>query len=202
MGRTYWSSKTESDYLLKLNIYWLRKNDYFSSPCVKSGTITWTTRSTGHQNNISIEVNTIKENKYIKLIYTQTDRDTEEKKDFDYQMSITTTPCHFGGHRYWFECGLLAKGRYCGRRVATLYKNGDYFGCRHCHNLSYSSRNVNHRNVYSLLGKMMEKEEKAEKIRGEIKRQTYRGQLTKKMKKLVRLSNLDFSLFHSALENI
>lgn len=68
---------------------------------------------------------------------------TGEKTDLDYKIQLATTPCHFGGVRYWFICPLAKNGRYCGRRTGTLYlaSGGKYFGCRDCYNLSYESRN-------------------------------------------------------------
>ncbi len=46
---------------------------------------------------------------------------------------------HYGGLRYWFICPLLVNGVACRRRVAKLYFRGWYFGCRHCHGLTYRS---------------------------------------------------------------
>mgnify|MGYP000471735892 CR=1 FL=1 len=50
-------------------------------------------------------------------------------------VRISATPCHYGGHRYWFTCP--AQG--CGRRVAKLY-SGRIFACRHCYQLAYPSQ--------------------------------------------------------------
>lgn len=52
-----------------------------------------------------------------------------------YSILLTTTDCHLGGSRYWFQCP--ADG--CGRRVAILY-GGAIFVCRHCLQLTYASR--------------------------------------------------------------
>jgi len=54
---------------------------------------------------------------------------------------LTTTRPHFGGLRWWFCCPLRVEGRPCGRRVGKLYlpPGGRYFGCRHCHGLTYTS---------------------------------------------------------------
>ncbi len=48
-------------------------------------------------------------------------------------IKLTTTPCHFGGIRYWLICPQ------CGKRAGTLYKKplGHLLFCRECHNLSY-----------------------------------------------------------------
>ena len=54
----------------------------------------------------------------------------------NYSVDLTSTPCNFGGHRYWFSCPE------CGRRVATLHMPPwqTRFACRSCHNLTYLSR--------------------------------------------------------------
>lgn len=54
---------------------------------------------------------------------------------------LQTTPAHFGGQRWWFTCPLLVRGVACNRRVAKLYlpPGAKYFGCRHCHDLTYVS---------------------------------------------------------------
>ena len=48
-------------------------------------------------------------------------------------IKLTTSSCHFGGHRYWLVCPN------CGKRVGTLYQKptNDLLLCRKCHNLSY-----------------------------------------------------------------
>jgi hypothetical protein len=56
------------------------------------------------------------------------------------RVPITWTACHIGGGRAWFRCHVCAGGRYCGRRVAILYKAGELFACRHCYGLAYASQ--------------------------------------------------------------
>lgn len=53
-----------------------------------------------------------------------------------YEFSLTRTPTSFGGERTWFSCPR------CGRRVGKLYlpPGHPHFWCRHCHGLSYGSR--------------------------------------------------------------
>jgi hypothetical protein len=45
------------------------------------------------------------------------------------------------GLRWWFVCPLIGQGRTCARRVGKLYlpPGSRYFGCRHCHELTYTS---------------------------------------------------------------
>ena len=202
MGRYYWSSKTEADGLLKISIYWLRKNGYLFANCLKGGVITWTNRSSGNKNSISIQVSTLREDSYARLIYTITDYSTGKKKDLDYKILLVTSPCYFGGSRYWFKCSLSRNGVYCGRKVAILYKDGDFFGCRHCHDLSYSSRNESHHGIFSLLGRLYSVEEKISQLRSEIKRYHYAGKPTKKARRLMKLTAIDTSGISMLEENV
>ena len=54
-------------------------------------------------------------------------------KPYSYKLHITTTPCHYGGVRYWWQCPK------CDKRVGVLYCAGLYV-CRHCLGLSYYSQ--------------------------------------------------------------
>jgi len=49
-------------------------------------------------------------------------------------IEVARTPCPFGGHRPWFWCS-------CDRHVLTFYSpNGRPWACRHCHDLTYATR--------------------------------------------------------------
>lgn len=67
------------------------------------------------------------------LLSYQAKQKSAEGKDVEDQIRLTWTPCHYGGKRQWFLCPG------CMKRVSTLY-GGEYFRCRHCHNLTYSSQ--------------------------------------------------------------
>jgi len=107
------------------------------------------------------------------LAYTVTDREGK-KTDYDYKVNLVTTPCYFGGVRYWFGCPD------CGRRVAVLYlAPGDvYFRCRHCNNLSYHSRNRNRLELFGHTSRQIDE------LRSQIKRWTWRGRPTRKVRRL------------------
>jgi hypothetical protein len=126
------------------------------------------------------------EENYVRFYYTVTDRSTGEKTDYDYKVQLTTTPCNFGGVRYWFICSLSRNGIYCGRRVGKLYKapSGHYFGCRHCYNLSYDSRNESRSGRIGQLGYLLKAERRYEDLYKQTKRWTYKGRPTKKAKRL------------------
>ncbi len=59
-------------------------------------------------------------------------------KRLDCKIELVSTPCYYGGHRWWFICPLVVNGNVCGRRVGVLYLgDGEYFGCMHCYDLAY-----------------------------------------------------------------
>jgi hypothetical protein len=175
-------SKTQADDIKKITTSFLKKHEYFKG--WRSGTITWTSSGWGgeHKSSVGIEVSTINGESYLRIHYTQTDRDTQEKKDFNYKIPLTTTPCNYGGNRYWFICPWYKNGKYCGRRVGTLYKDGDYFACRHCYELTYSSRNQSGRYRGFVSCPDVEEAEK------EVKRMYYRGKPTRKYRRFLKLS--------------
>ena len=62
-------------------------------------------------------------------------------------ISITTTPCFYGGVRNWFLCPASVDGVLCENRVGMLYlqPGGKVFACRHCYGLTYESSQQNHK---------------------------------------------------------
>ena len=175
-------AKQEADNIKKIATSFLKKNDFFQG--WRSGMITWTHGYSGDKNSVSIEVSTLECDKYLRIYYTQTDRNTEEKKDFDYKIPLINTPCHYGGKRYWFICPWYKNGVYCGRRVGVLYKDGDYFACRHCYELTYSSKKKNRKYKHYPLFFALDIRMKIEELEKEIKRRYYANKPTKKQRKL------------------
>lgn len=62
-------------------------------------------------------------------------------------IPVTTTPCYYGGVRYWLRCPAVTDGLLCENRVGVLYlpPGGTVFGCRHCHDLTYESCQQSHK---------------------------------------------------------
>lgn len=91
----------------------------------------------------------------IRFIYTITNRETGEDKKYDYPVYLDSTPCHFGGVRYWFLCPIIKNGVKCTRRTRKLYLTAyhQYVGCRECYELSYDSRQMSGNRYYEALGK-------------------------------------------------
>lgn len=176
-------SKTEADGLKKIEASFLNKHEYFVG--WKSGTITWTSGWDDHKSSVGVEGSTMNGGNYLRIWYTQTDNYTQEKKDFDYKIPLTTTPCRYGGKRYWFTCPWYKNGNYCGKRVGVLYKDGDYFACRHCYNLSYSSRNSS--GIFRMYGNITIPD--VDRAREKVKRTHYKGKPTRKYRRYLKMED-------------
>ncbi len=172
-------SKTESDSLRKIDTRFLKQFGYLTGG-PKTGEVNWTSGGVDTGNSVGIEVSN--QEGYLRIYYTQTDRHTQEKKKFDYKIPLTTTLCNYGGKRYWFICPWFKNGNYCGKRVGTLYKDGDYFACRHCYNLTYSSRNLSGLN--KKIGNISNIE--VERARKKVKTKYYNGRPTKNYQNYLR----------------
>lgn len=74
-------------------------------------------------------------------------RGTEHEEALDYNVGIARTPLHFGGERPWFLCPLMRAGHPCLRRCGKLYlpPGARHFGCRTCHDLTYTSSQEAHK---------------------------------------------------------
>ena len=185
MGRWSYSNKTEADYIKKISTSFLKQHKYFLG--WRGGTITWTNGYSGNKSSVGIETSGIEDNPYLRIHYTQTDNSTGEKKDFDYKIPLTTTPCRYGGKRHWFICPWYKNGVYCGKRVGTLYKDGDYFACRHCYELTYSSKKENRRYKLFPIFNVLTLDKKIEDLQQTIKHPYYAGRPTRKQRRLERL---------------
>jgi len=191
MGRYYYDKKDTVEDCRSISISFLRKHGYFSEPCSMSGSIVWKNCYGEQTSSIGVAVSTMYGDNYVRFQYTTTDRNTGEKTDYDYKVQLTTTPCNFGGVRYWFICPLSKNGVYCGRRVAKLYKapGAEYFGCRHCFDLSYESRNESRLGRISQLGYILKVERQIEELSSRVKRNFYAGRPTRKFGRLIRMQN-------------
>lgn len=177
MGRYYYSKKEEADALRKIETRFLNKHGFFNYSW-RSDTLTWS-RNGEVTATISIEIIMNTNERYLNLIYTQTDRSSGQKTNYDYKIPLTTTPCYFGGKRYWFICPWYSSGVYCGRRVGTLYLGDKYFACRHCNNLTYNSRNLG--GIFKTAGQVIS-EPYLEELKEQIGRKYYAGKMTRKYK--------------------
>ena len=176
--------KNESDGLNKITTKFLKENGYFNG--TGSGIIKWTRNEPQGENksSVGIEILTEEGKEYLRIHYTQTEINTKSQKDFNYKILLTKTSCKYGGKRYWFICPYNNGEKQCGKRIGTLYKDGDYFACRHCYDLTYSSKKTNRRNKIFPMYNVLALERKLEGIIKQIKRPYYRGQPTRKQRQL------------------
>lgn len=180
MGRIYYQNKEEADGLKQVNVAFLKKYGYFNS-ISQTGTITWS-RNGEETGDINIQSCKNEQEHYIRFVYTQTNKSTGIVTDCDYKIPLTTTPCFFGGKRYWFKCPMYVDGIYCGRRVGTLYLGDKYFACRHCYDLTYSSRNF--AGIFKSAGQVVSIPD-LERMKSEVKRKFYAGNMTKRYKRYI-----------------
>ncbi|MFA4880450.1 MAG: hypothetical protein WC650_02400 [Candidatus Doudnabacteria bacterium] len=189
-------AKQEAEWSKRLSIFWLKKHGYLDGGW-QYGSIKWTYGMSGNESSIGFNVMINgDEGDNIRLQYTYTSRGTDEKESMDYRVELTTTPCNYGGKRYWFICPLTKDGKYCGRRVGVLFSIGKWFGCRHCGNIAYQSQfeggNIRTGSVF---------EPDVEKAYNEVKLQYYNGKPTRKYKRYLRLrQKMDNSWAKAALK--
>jgi hypothetical protein len=169
--RYYYNSKRTADESCDLSIFYLKRLGMLSGGVVYKPII-WSSSRTDNKTIIGVEVS-ITDDPHIRLIYSVTDR-VGNKTDYDYEVSLVTTPCYFGSVRYWFACPL------CWGRVGVLYLvPGDTrFFCRNCNNLSYRSRNRCRIESFGHVSRQIDA------LRLEIKCWTWRGRPTRKIRRL------------------
>ena len=191
------SVKTKADSLIKLSVAYLRKNGFFRG--VVSGDIIIPYGWEGPANSYNITVSLLdKDDSYVEFSYASLQPDGQYK-DFKYRVPLVTTACRYGGIRYWFRCSATVNGKYCGKRVAVLFKNGDYFACRHCHSLSYASRSS--KGAYGL-GKI-----DADLVcaaRDPHYQRYYRGKPTRKFRRALKMSerfNKSLAIFNAGVDS-
>jgi hypothetical protein len=117
---------------------WVRKG-ILKAGVHQMAVCTWKYRG-GAESSIGIDVMTQDMGQpSVVLFYTHTTG--EEPRQEQYKVRLTTTVPRFGGIRWWFLCPMISEEFPCDRRVGKLYlpPGRHYFGCRHCHRLSYTS---------------------------------------------------------------
>jgi len=129
--------KDTTDESRSFTIKFLKKHDYLKEGYT-GGSIIWTYQD--RKNSIGIKTRIDRYSALLTLDYTVTSHRDGTKKDMDYDVRLVTTPCFFGGKRYWFICPLMRNNIPCGKRVGVLYLNDSYFICRTCADLAYESQ--------------------------------------------------------------
>ena len=168
-------SKTEAEILKKIQIWSLKKRGFLNGWV--TGELSWTQEPSGLESSIRADVSTFRGKQFLQI------HDMEEKQsgmqEIFYKIPLTTTPCFFGGIRYWFVCPWYSDGNYCGKRVGVLYKGGKYFACRHCYNLTYRSRKLS--GYWKTIGVVVSITELQE-LEEMVGRRFYAGKMTRRYK--------------------
>lgn len=180
MGRWSGGGKDTTEGYKTITTKFLKDHNELAE--IRNGSINWT-RNGERTGSVSFDVSIVPGDEYIRFYYTSTDRSTEEKTDYNYKVSLVTSRCNYGGVRYWFICPLVQDGVACNRRVGVLYMGSKYFGCRHCYNLTYESRNESRSGLFGAFNNVF----KAGKIYDSMKRTFYNGKPTKKMRRWMTL---------------
>ena len=190
MGRYYYNKKITVEEAYDLTVFQLKQYGVLRAGYHTSTIITWVNSHSGKENSVGVEVNLMDE-PYVRIKYTQINQDGQ-KYDHSQKIGLTITRCYYGGTRYWFTCPN------CSNRVGCIYLTGreDHFKCRKCNNLTYHSRN---RCVMAALGHTSRQKEK---IRSEIKRWTWSGKPTRKVRKLRALELKEGLLANQAWKRI
>lgn len=180
-------AKNQAEWSNKFSVVFLKKHGYLEGG-LRYGNIKWTYEMSGNESSIGFfvtigmkDVSDIDDS--IRLRYANTNRRTGEQENMDYRVELTTTPCNFGGKRYWFICPITKNGKYCGRRVGVLFSIGKWFGCRHCGEIAYATQMEGGK--YRWNGVSIPDIERAEK---EVKRYYYNGRPTRKYRRVMRLN--------------
>lgn len=94
-------------------------------------------------------------------------------------IRLTNTSCYLGGFRLWFICPD------CSKRVGVLFVGEYGYSCRHCLNLTYKLRNENRRGKDYQFLRTFRKFAEAQELMEKIKRYSYSGIPTRKMRKIM-----------------
>jgi hypothetical protein len=176
-------AKTEADNLKRVEIWWLLRD--MKGQDFKGTTLSW--GKDGSNGSVGCDVSIFGSEPYVRFHYTTTDSTTGIKQDEDYKVMLVKSACHYGSFRYWFLCPLYKDGAPCGKRVGVLYKGDNHFGCRHCYDLTYSSKNNGKTMKAHPEFQALMVTSEIEKLEKKARRKTWKGIPTKKQQKLDRL---------------
>jgi len=169
------NTKNLTNSLIKLSVSYLKNEGLLRDGIVGTVVIPW--GGVGFRDGLRIYMSILNKNdSYMRFSYSIL-QPGGGYKDFEYKVSLVTTPCKYGGVRYWFICPVTKNDKYCGRRVAILYKGGDYFGCRTCYDLAYESSRLS--GGYKKFG-VVNMPELIRQV-GDFKRWSYKGKPTKRL---------------------
>jgi hypothetical protein len=184
-------SKGFVEYVLRLHISRLKKMGIIQPEYWASGDLTW---SRMNKQCASIHYSCKASDKILELNFrTRSNYPNSEWEDITQQIELTTTPCNYGGERYWFVCP------HCEKRVGCLYNKSGLFLCRDCNDLTYEERNDSKK--FRAFKAVFEIDRLYEKLYA-LRTRTYRGQLTKRAESIYNKLERKRELGAMSVENI
>lgn len=175
MGRSYHEKKATVDDCYAITIGFLKKHGYLREREYPiSGSIKWLRRGEVISVvDVSVDAADLK----VQFRYVLTEYSTGSVLHKDYSVELFRISCNLGGYRYYFVC------LNCQRHLTALYlyANND-FSCRHCLNLTYSSRNLSKR--FRGLDALFRHDEITEAI-DTLRTKFYRGRPTRRYRGLM-----------------
>ena len=127
MGGWGWNAKATTESRQRIDIRWLKRQNYLWPGY--SGSLSWSNRG---EKTGSIGYRIEKNKMILKYRHKPCDGEWE---GVEQTIFIDQTSCNYGGQRSWFFCP------YCSRRCAVIYCCGKYFACRVCCRLTYQTCN-------------------------------------------------------------
>ena len=149
-GRGVWKRKYRVDEVRSMDILDLQRKNVFTRGAGITRTASWS-RNGDVVASIAYQVEAAENGPSgLRFIYTIPNNNTGVKKGYNYIIPVVSTPCNYGGKRWWFICPLVVNGRSCQRRCRIVYMppGSEYFGCRECHKLTYESRQRHREKFY------------------------------------------------------
>ena len=128
------NTKALTNNYSSLDVHYLNRENLLYPGC--AGSLMWQ-RDGEQQASISFQVDPGQLILSYKFRYP-----SEDWENVRETVTLTSTPCHYGGDRPWFRCPGVVNNVLCDRRVSKLYARSHYFLCRHCSKLTYPSQNV------------------------------------------------------------
>ena len=143
MGRYSWSNRVTVEECKILSVNDMTRDGVFRKGPGNLWTSKWVDSKGKETNSIGSCVNSDDNGGLcLDVSYNISKQSSDKLRQLNYRIELEFTPCYFGGLRYWFVCPLTKNSIPCSRRVGKLYlpPGGQYFGCRHCYNLTYRSQ--------------------------------------------------------------
>jgi len=170
-------SKNVCEFACPFPISKLRKMEFLKRH-FSSGTMTW--RSIYGERSIAFQLCFESGRPYMRLSYKAAGEPME------YDVELVTTPCNYGGVRYWFICPASRSGIPCRRRIGVLYSAGPYFACRRCHDLAYQSQQEKRSHVFGIYGLFLNRSDQLDAMERKIRVKFWKGHPTKRYAKFLK----------------